>query len=140
MELETRPLVASDKEQMQSLCRECFPIDYPDRWFDRQLSGDADLLAVGVTEKRTGQLVGIIVGQLQPLSEVESEYGALLNKADTDDKVMYIVIFGEFLKSKYIAYVTRLGMERPRTSKLSLPMPSVQLGETAGFRLVLSPV
>ena len=87
--------MASDKQQMQSLCRECFPIDYPDRWFDRQLSGDAELLAVGVADKRSNQLVGIIVGQLQPLSDVEGEYGALLNEAGRDDKVMYIVIFGE---------------------------------------------
>ena len=96
LDLETRPLSSSDKHQMQLLCRECFPIDYPDAWFDKQLkpsSGDSRL-ALGVSD-RMGQLVAIIIGQLQSLDEVETEYGAILNEASPDDNVMYIVIFGK---------------------------------------------
>ena len=93
--LDSRQLVASDKQQMQALCLECFPIDYPDRWFDRQLSGNADLFSRGVFVRRTGELVAIIVGQMQALSDIEMEYGAILNEANTEDRVMYIVIFGK---------------------------------------------
>ena len=93
-DLDTRPLTATDKHQMQLLCRECFPIDYPDTWFDKQLSSDDSRLALGLTD-RSGQLVAIIIGQLQPLDDVESEYGAILNEATPDDNTMYIVIFGE---------------------------------------------
>lgn len=93
--LDSRQLVVSDKQQMQALCLECFPIDYPDRWFDRQLSGNADLFSRGVFVRRTGELVAIIVGQMQALSDIEMEYGAILNEASYEDRVMYIVIFGK---------------------------------------------
>ena len=94
--MEIRPLQPSDKQAMKRVCDECFPIDYPDERFDKQLTGDADLISVGAWERNGGrELAGIIVGHNQTLSDVESDNGTLLNQASRDDTAMYIVIFGE---------------------------------------------
>ena len=94
-QLESRELVAADKPAMKELCKECFPVEYPDVWYDGLVSGAEGMHTRGVFEKSTGLLVGMIASQIHPLHSVEREYGAILEKAHREDAVMYINIFGK---------------------------------------------
>ena len=94
-ELDARELVAEDKPSMKELCKECFPVEYPDVWFDALVSGAPGMHTRGIFEKSTGLLVGMIASQIHPLHSVEREYGAILEKAGREDTVMYINIFGK---------------------------------------------
>ena len=94
-QLESRELVAEDKPAMKALCNECFPVEYPDVWYDGLVSGAEEMFTRGTFEKSTGLLVGMIASQIQPLRLVEREYGAIVERARRNDTVMYINIFGK---------------------------------------------
>lgn len=94
-ELNYRELNPSDKSYMQGLCLECFPIEYPESWYDELLSGDQWTYTQGAFELHTGRLVGMIVGQVQTLDQLEGEYGYVLEVGSSSDLVMYITIFGK---------------------------------------------
>lgn len=91
--LSYRPLVLKDKPGMQVVCKECFPVDYPDKWYDNVLR-KRDFYTLGAFDEE--ELVGMIVGQTQDLLEAEDEIGTLLESLINNDKAMYIVIFGKF--------------------------------------------
>ena len=80
---------------MMKLCKECCPVEYPEVWYDGLISGAQGIHTRGVFERNTGQLVGMIASQIHPLRAVEREYGAIVEKADRDDIVMYVNIFGK---------------------------------------------
>ena len=95
-ELNYRELNLSDKPQMQALCLECFPIDYPDYWYYNLLEEpDEWTFTQGAFELTTGRMVGMIVGQIQSLDQLEDEYGYALEEGSSSDLVMYITIFGK---------------------------------------------
>lgn len=91
-----RELTPLDKPYMQGLCLECFPIDYPDSWFDDLLRDDGWNYTQGAFELGTGRMVGMIVGQVQTLDHLEGEYGYVLEEATPRSELtMYITIFGK---------------------------------------------
>ena len=80
---------------MQGLCNECFPLEYPESWFDGLLREDNYTYKLGAYELETGDMVGMIVGQIQSVRQIENEYGFVLEEASSNDCVMYITIFGK---------------------------------------------
>ena len=90
------------KAGMMALCKRCFPVDYPEHWYDNLLKHSPTTYTHGAFDIATGQLVGIIVGQIQRILEAEDEVGTLLESVTSnDDKIVYITIFGgsQFSKS-----------------------------------------
>ena len=91
-----RQLGPEHKQGMVTVCKNCFPIDYPSDWYDRILKESRKTYTRGAFDGATGELVGIIVGQTQCVSDAESEVGTLLESVmSDDDNVLYITIFGE---------------------------------------------
>ena len=84
-----------DKDLMQGLCNECFPLEYPESWFDGILREDRYTYTLGAYEIETGAMVGMIVGQIQSIKQIENEYGFVLEEASPNDCAMYITIFGK---------------------------------------------
>lgn len=103
-QLESRGLAAEDKPSMKLLCNECFPVEYPDAWYDGLVSGAEGMHTQGVFEKSTGRLIGMIASQTHPLRSVEREYGAIVEEADKEDTVMYINIFGKHSVHNFVRY------------------------------------
>lgn len=91
-----RQMSSSDKPLMQRLCLECFPLEYPEPWFDSLLRGNPNIYTLGAYELETGDMVGMIVGQIQPVKQFEGEYGFVLEEVQPNETVMYITIFGTF--------------------------------------------
>jgi ribosomal protein S18 acetylase RimI-like enzyme len=90
-----RELTIDDKPYMKGVCLQCFPIEYPDSWYDDLLTGDNWTYTQGAFELSTGQMVGMIVGQVQTLHHLESEYGYVVKEGSgSSDLIMYITIFG----------------------------------------------
>ncbi|XP_003383412.1 PREDICTED: N-alpha-acetyltransferase 60-like [Amphimedon queenslandica] len=89
-----RQMSYQDKDLMQGLCNECFPLEYPESWFDGLLREDRYTYTLGAYEIETGTMVGMIVGQIQSIRQIENEYGFVLEEASPNDCVMYITIFG----------------------------------------------
>lgn len=92
-----REITLADKGYMQCLCLECFPIEYPDTWFNYLLQGDDWTYTLGAFEMATDRMVGMIVGQVQTLDHIEKDYGYVLEEAQAGEIIMYITIFGEFV-------------------------------------------
>jgi len=116
--LECRPLCHGDNAAVRALCAECFPISYPNSWFDYITSNKASSTHIGTivmlsyvfcSEQlfltpqvysqgaftRHGTLVGMLVAEFQPLAQVEGEAGALLECATADTTAVYIISLGE---------------------------------------------
>ena len=86
-----------DKPGMMLVCKNCFPINYPEDWYDNLLKTSRNTYTLGAFDKETDQLVGIIVGQIQNISDAEDEVGTLLeSRISDDDCAVYITIFGEW--------------------------------------------
>lgn len=82
---------------MKVLCRECFPIEYEDRWYKRLLTAEEeDVFALGVFSRELTDdvMIGVIVGERQRLDQLEREYGMALDEALRHATIMYITIFG----------------------------------------------
>ncbi len=90
-----QPLGHEHKSGMMRLCKECFPIDYPENWYDKLLKQSQNIYTLGAFDKTTDEMVGMIVGQTQAIFEAEEEVGTLLESLLSDnDTVVYITIFG----------------------------------------------
>lgn len=99
-----RQMSFEDKPSMQALCLECFPLEYPDSWFDGLLQGDEWTYTQGAYELATDRMVGMIVGQIQTLHHLENEYGYVVDESSSADLVMYITIFGKLNHTIIIMY------------------------------------
>ena len=91
-----RQLHPEDVESMKRLCRECFPVEYDDRWYKRLLSGDDGVFTLGAfpAPGTDDTMIGLIVGERQHLYRLEGEYGMALDEVSRGTTVMYVTIFG----------------------------------------------
>ena len=74
-EVQLRFLNPSDVNEVKKLCREFFPIEYPDSWYE-EITSHSRFYSLAATHH--GCIVGIIVAELKPQSKLNKEDGDLL--------------------------------------------------------------
>ena len=95
LEVYYQQLGPEHKAGMIAICKECFPVNYPEQWFDNLLKKSPNTYAHGAFDKVTHRMIGMIVGQTQNIFDAEDEVGTLLESVVSDqDTVLYITIFG----------------------------------------------
>ncbi|KAL5506853.1 hypothetical protein EMCRGX_G008603 [Ephydatia muelleri] len=86
-----RSLRTDDSKAVRNLCSECFPINYPDSWYDYVVSNK--VFSVGVFSRQQ-ELVGMVIGEEQSLRHLEGEVGCVLDSAHQTSTVMYVISLG----------------------------------------------
>lgn len=86
-----RPLCPGDEPAVRLLCADSFPIVYPDNWYAYITSDRAISRAVF---SECGELLAMIVAELQPLAQLEGDCGAALEAAARNTAAMYIISLG----------------------------------------------
>lgn len=90
-DLTHRPLRIDDNKAVRNLCSECFPINYPDSWYDYVVSNKVFSVAVFSHEQ---ELVGMVIGEEQPLHQLEGEVGCVLDSSRPTSSIMYVISLG----------------------------------------------
>ena len=92
MELQLRFLSPSDIDQVKCLCRDWFPIDYPDTWYT-EITSNPRFFSLAAT--LSGSIIGLIVAETKDLSQLAKEDRSLLaNCFLSNTKVGYILSLG----------------------------------------------
>lgn len=89
-----RFLHPGDQPQVKSLCREWFPVEYPDAWYDDIVYNDKyfSLAACDLTKEH---ILGLIVATVLPLGTCNREDQQILHKVFADTtSVCYILTLG----------------------------------------------
>lgn len=92
MDLQLRFLSPSDLEQIKILCREWFPIEYPDTWY-QEITANPRFYSLAATLQ--GRIVGLIVAETKELGQLAKEDRSILaNCFKKGTKVTYILSLG----------------------------------------------
>ena len=75
MELQLRFLCPQDLEQVKLLCRDWFPIEYPDTWY-QEITSNPRFFSLAAT--LSGSIIGLIVAETKELSQLAKEDRSLL--------------------------------------------------------------
>jgi len=92
MELQLRFLSPADIDQVKCLCRDWFPIDYPDTWY-QEITSNPRFFSLAATLQ--GSIIGLIVAETKELGQLAKEDRSLLaNCFLSNTKVGYILSLG----------------------------------------------
>ena len=92
MELQLRFLCPQDLEQVKLLCRDWFPIEYPDTWY-QEITSNPRFFSLAAT--LSGSIIGLIVAETKELNQLAKEDRSLLaNCFLSNTKVGYILSLG----------------------------------------------
>lgn len=92
MDLQLRFLSPSDIEHVKVLCREWFPIEYPDTWY-QEITANPRFYSLAATLQ--GRIVGLIVAETKDLGQLAKEDRSILaNCFKRGTKVTYILSLG----------------------------------------------
>ena len=87
-----RFLCPQDIEQVKVLCRDWFPIEYPDTWY-QEITSNPRFFSLAAT--LNGSIIGLIVAETKELSQLAKEDRSLLaNCFRAGTKVGYILSLG----------------------------------------------
>ena len=75
MELQLRFLCPQDLEQVKLLCRDWFPIEYPDTWY-QEITSNPRFFSLAAT--LSGSIIGLIVAETKELNQLAKEDRSLL--------------------------------------------------------------
>lgn len=75
MELQLRFLGPQDVEQVKLLCRDWFPIEYPDTWY-QEITSNPRFFSLAAT--LSGSIIGLIVAEIKELNQLAKEDRSLL--------------------------------------------------------------
>lgn len=91
-----RTLSPSDIEPIRKLCREWFPIEYPDLWYQDITSSTRFLSAAAVDSQNEESIIGLIVAENKPLSRLNPEDKGIVSMGllSSDPLVSYILTLG----------------------------------------------
>ncbi|XP_050737514.1 N-alpha-acetyltransferase 60-like isoform X2 [Eriocheir sinensis] len=91
-ELKLRFLCRSDLPEVKALCREWFPIDYPDVWYE-DITTNERLYSLAATYNM--QIIGLLVAETKPLSKMNKEDQDILPPSLTGEtQIGYILTLG----------------------------------------------
>lgn len=91
-ELKLRFLCPSDLPEVKALCREWFPIQYPDMWYE-DITTNPRLYALAATFNM--QIIGLLVAETKPLSKMNKEDQDILPPSLTGQtQIGYILTLG----------------------------------------------
>jgi ribosomal protein S18 acetylase RimI-like enzyme len=94
LSLTFRFLRPGDQSEVKSLCRDWFPIEYPDTWYD-DIVHDKKYYALAACDNHTQQIVALIVANILPLGNCNHEDQQILHKKFCfTTSVCYILILG----------------------------------------------
>jgi len=92
MELQLRFLSPQDIDQVKILCRDWFPIEYPDTWY-QEITSNPRFFSLAAT--LNGTIIGLIVAETKELSQLAKEDRSLLASCfRSGTKVGYILSLG----------------------------------------------
>ena len=75
MGLQLRFLSPADIDQVKMLCRDWFPIEYPDTWY-QEITSNPRFFSLAAT--LSGSIIGLIVAEIKELSQLAKEDRSLL--------------------------------------------------------------
>lgn len=81
--------------QVRTLCRDWFPIEYPQSWYEDITSSDR-FFALAAVHK--SQIIGLIVTEIKPYLKLNAEDRGILSRwfASKDTLVAYILSLGKY--------------------------------------------
>jgi len=92
MELQLRFLSPQDLDQVKLLCRDWFPIEYPDTWY-QEITSNPRFFSLAAT--LSGSIIGLIVAETKELDQLAKEDRSLLASCFlSNTKVGYILSLG----------------------------------------------
>jgi len=92
MELQLRFLSPQDIDQVKILCRDWFPIEYPDTWY-QEITSNPRFFSLAAT--LNGTIIGLIVAETKELGQLAKEDRSLLASCfRSGTKVGYILSLG----------------------------------------------
>jgi len=92
MELQLRFLSPQDIDQVKVLCRDWFPIEYPDTWY-QEITSNPRFFSLAAT--LSGTIIGLIVAETKELGQLAKEDRSLLASCfRSGTKVGYILSLG----------------------------------------------
>lgn len=96
---------------MRSLCRDWFPIEYPQSWYE-DITSSERFFALAAVHK--SQIIGLIVAEIKPYLKLNAEDRGILSRwfASKDTLVAYILSLGKIVL-KYFLYVN-MSLAAPR--------------------------
>jgi len=98
-----RFLRPGDQSEVKSLCRDWFPIEYPDKWYHvlyhhtiyQDIAHDTKYFALAACEVYTQRIVGLVVADILPLGSCNREDQQILHTSfSIATPVCYILILG----------------------------------------------
>ncbi|CAF0839390.1 unnamed protein product [Didymodactylos carnosus] len=90
--IQFRFLRSGDQDEVKLLCRDWFPIEYPDKWYD-DISNEGKYYALAACVYN--RIIGLIVADNLQLSHCNKEDQTILNKSfSLTTQVCYILILG----------------------------------------------
>ncbi|XP_043945717.1 N-alpha-acetyltransferase 60 [Protopterus annectens] len=91
-EIKLRFLCQDDIDTVKRLCREWFPIEYPDSWY-RDITSNKKFFSLAATCK--GIIMGMIVAEVKSRTKIHKEDGDILASGfPVDTQVAYILSLG----------------------------------------------
>ncbi|XP_026738292.1 N-alpha-acetyltransferase 60 [Trichoplusia ni] len=92
-DVQLRFLCPDDLEEVRSLCRDWFPIEYPQSWYEDITSSDR-FFALAAVHK--SEIIGLIVAEIKPYLKLNAEDRGILSRwfASKDTLVAYILSLG----------------------------------------------
>nr|CAG4645051.1 EOG090X0BM0 [Leptodora kindtii] len=142
-----RFLCPSDLDQVKKLCKEWFPIQYPDVWY-REITSDPRFYSLGAVYH--SQLVGILIAEIKPCEAMNKEdKGVLDTSVCSNCNVGYILSLGvcsnfrqqgvaSLLLDSFLGHVTRDENQLCKAvylHVLTMNSPAIRFYEKHRFRL-----
>ncbi|XP_049624454.1 N-alpha-acetyltransferase 60 isoform X1 [Suncus etruscus] len=91
-EVSLRLLCHDDLDTVKLLCRDWFPIEYPDSWY-RDITSNKKFFSLAATYQ--GAIVGMIVAEIKSRTKIHKEDGDILASSfSVDTQVAYILSLG----------------------------------------------
>jgi len=109
MELQLRFLSPQDLDQVKMLCRDWFPIDYPDTWY-QEITSNPRFFSLAAT--LSGSIIGLIVAETKELAQLAKEDRSLLaNCFLSNTKVIFpLWLCDQWLNFSQVGYILSLGV------------------------------
>ena len=109
---EVTELTINEIDKAKILCEECFPVDYPDSWFQKTFTVAENVRRVryGIFDSLHENLVAILVAEIQPIEVAERE-GVSLDQSccrECTPLAVYISILGVTQSQRCKGYGTKL--------------------------------